>query len=566
MKANSLIRLSFAVMAIATLASCKKSNKEGRLVPKDALFVMTTNSQSLLSKISPQEWIQNPIVQEILKDSTTSSALRSMLLHPDSSGVDITANGVMFVQKDSLGMYLAFEGMLKDTGLYSNYIKQVIPNSSETQKDGLTLISGSRRNIPMCVGWKENKFVYISQLPDSQNPYQGFALKDSTTANNGKAASICQSIFALDESNSLAKDEKFTKLVKETGDVHAWVNIAKIFDAVSSTYGGALSLLNIQDLFKDRISTFTVSFDNGKIDVTSRSYMSDKLLSWYKNTVGDKINEDMVQRIRGKEATGAFAINFKPQGILDLCKLFNVDGMANSQLGRYNLTLDDIVQAFKGDIVFGATDFNVEMDSTGDEPYRYATPNPKGNFVFALSIGDKKEFDKVFSVIKTMAAQGAPDTSVSYDNNDSFFVITNSKAATAKYLAGGNNNYPFINRMNGEPIGTYVNIQAILNGCSTEIPKDSITQSIYNLSLNFWKDLSMKGGSIHDDSYTGSFEINLVNDTTNSLKQLNQYFGQLFLLAKEKKKQEQAQWMNDTSALPSPSVDSVVTTPATPGY
>ena len=58
MQTQSILRLSFAVILLAMLASCK-SNKQGRYIPKDAAVVIVADGKSLSSKLSWDEVKQN---------------------------------------------------------------------------------------------------------------------------------------------------------------------------------------------------------------------------------------------------------------------------------------------------------------------------------------------------------------------------------------------------------------------------------------------------------------------------------------------------------------------------
>ena len=56
---------------------------------------------------------------------------------------------------------------------------------------------------------------------------------------------------------------------------------------------------------------------------TTKSYMNDKVLAFYKKYIDGKINDDMIQRMPGKEIDGLMAVNFKPEGIKEIIKDLN---------------------------------------------------------------------------------------------------------------------------------------------------------------------------------------------------------------------------------------------------
>lgn len=71
--------------------------------------------------------------------------------------------------------------------------------------------------------------------------------------------------------------------------------------------------------------------------------------------------------------------------------------------------------------------------------------------------------------------------------------------------------------------------------------KDSSAKIAYDASLKMWDNVLWKGGNYSDGGIQQTIEINLVNKTINSLRQLNQYtsnFRGLYKDVRKKKLQE----------------------------
>jgi hypothetical protein len=292
------------------------------------------------------------------------------------------------------------------------------------------------------------------------------------------------------------------------------------------------------------------------------------MLEFYKNYIGDKINEEMIQRLPGKDVDGVIAVNFKPQAIKDLLKELNMDGTANAGLGQLNLTLDDITNAFKGDILFGATDFKMLKDSVDESfngtSFKSTKESTLGNFVFAASIGDKDAFNKILNTAKKLIAQSRGDDTAtnlpfSMDNNGTYFVVSNSKDNTSQYLAGANNTkFDFISNINGQPFGAYVNLQSLIKATGSMIDNDSSSQAIYDASLKMWDNIYIKGGSLDGDVSTSTLDVNLVDNSTNSLKQLSEYISKISGIVKQKEDAENVHTGDvqvDTTSVAVPSAD-----------
>ena len=142
-------------------------------------------------------------------------------------------------------------------------------------------------------------------------------------------SAVCKNLFSLKSDSSLAENEKFSNLLKETGDIHTWVNSEEIMKSSSAL--GMLGMLKLDVFFKDNISTYTVNFDNGKIDINHKGYAGKEFTDFLQKYSGESINTDMIKAIPSQNLFGVLAINFKPEGIKELIKLTGMDGMLNMQ-------------------------------------------------------------------------------------------------------------------------------------------------------------------------------------------------------------------------------------------
>ena len=88
--------------------------------------------------------------------------------------------------------------------------------------------------------------------------------------------------------------------------------------------------------------------------------------------------------------------------------------------------------------------------------------------------------------------------------------------------------------MRSPAFGGYFNIHSLLTALQGAVEKDSSSQTAYNASLKMWNNVYWKSGAISSDVTTGSVEINLVDNSTNSLKQLNNYISTISEVYKDK--------------------------------
>ena len=529
------------------LVSCSKTNKQGKLIPNNAGMVIHLNGQSLSAKLPWDEIKANPLFQEMHADSSVPSFAKNIFDNPENSGIDVKGDLIFFSQQDSLGSIMAFEGSIKDAAKFKAFNKDVTKGGSETEQNGIHFISHS----PVCVGWKEDRFVYVFNSPHFRYPGKIPDFGMTVTPVSRDILKACKDIFDLQEKNSLGSNEKFTELMKKNGDIHFWINSEELNKSFTGAAMGPLSMMNISKLYEGSVTVATLNFENGKIAVDFKSYAGKLLKDLLKKYSGGSINEDMIKRIPAKDVAALFALNFKPEGIKELLKTLGMDGLANMGLSTMGITLDDFIKANKGDILFAVTDLKAKKDTTtinaNGAPTIHADLFPQAGFLFAASIGDKESFNKLIAVGKKLMSpkMGDSDSAASfslfpklaYNTNADYFAIGNSKENIDKYVGTGtSNSFDFISKLSGKPFGGYVNIQYIMKAMETDLTKDSSSKIGFDASLKMWDNMYMTGGKYDDGGISYNMEINLVDKSTNSLKQLNQYLGKLSYLAKERKK------------------------------
>ncbi|MDO9375827.1 MAG: DUF4836 family protein [Ferruginibacter sp.] len=547
MKQQFFLKLLLVSFISFGLASCGKSNKEGRMIPKEAGFVMRIDGKSLSEKLPWSEIKQNPIFQQMYGDSNLPASLKSFLDNPDNAGVDPASEFMLFSVTDSLGGYIGFQGNVKDEPAFKKFNGQATENGTASEKDGVQFIAKNQ----LCIGWTKKKFVYILDAPQmaKMDELSARMMRDSITPIEKSTRNInatCKAIFDLSESNTLAKNEHFSSLMNDKGDVQFWLNVEELNK--NNQTNGALAMLNLDKFYKGNVTAGTLNFENGKIQVNMKSYASDDMLKLFKEYGGGKINEDMIKRIPGKDIVALMALNFKPEGIRELIKLTGMDGLINMGISKLGFTMDDFIKANKGDIVIGVSDLVFKTDSLATKQRSDTNvaiqTKPSFNFIFSAAIGDKDAFNKLVNAGKNLSKTPIMDSGkapFAFNMNGTYFALSNSKENVDKYLGTEKTNFDFISKINGEPFGGYVNLQSVLKSFGSADLKDSAKTIAYEASLQMWENILWKGGNFKDGAVLQSMEVNLVDKATNSLKQMNQYSAKLAPVMKEnhrKKKTE----------------------------
>lgn len=543
MQKRFLSLLSVALVAVVLFSSCAKDNKQGRYVPATAGMVMHFNGESLNDKLPWEEVKQNAMFTKISSDTSIPAFAKSILENPENSGVNIKTDLVIFLVKDSAGGYAGIEGFLKDEAKFKQFLIAANKNAKETSKDGYTYFADEEASI----GYNKERFIVSINLPQlsmmdkmpggtfpTDSSFGGMAeVKYDRDMN-----AITASLFALKEDQSLAKNEKFTDLVKTKGDVHFWYN-AQYFNTTGSM-GPMAAMVNINKVTDGAVFAGTVNFDNGRINFDGKSYGNKEVMDIYKKYSGSRFDKSMIKNIPSQNLAGMMIMNFKPEGIREMLKLLGVDGLANMGAAKIGFSLDDFVKAGKGDMMFAVTD--ISTDSAATE---------KAKFIFAASVAERAALNKLIDAgKKTAPMMGMGDQSgnnpINYNTGEKYFVLTNNKATTDSYLSGtANSNYSFMDNISGGPFGGYVNFQYIMNAMKPSPTADSLSVAAFDASVKMFDNLLLSGGNFKDGGITQHWELNLVDKNTNSLNQLNKFAGTMALIQEKKNKKNAEAWTAD---------------------
>jgi hypothetical protein len=251
------------------------------------------------------------------------------------------------------------------------------------------------------------------------------------------------------------------------------------------------------------------------------------------------------------------AMNYKPEAIKALLKLFNVDGLLNTATADYGVKFNDLIQSNGGDVVLAISDFAFVKDTAKNvyidkKEFEITEPLPTGNFIFATSIGNKEAFNKILKGADKFGSStfGESTRDFAYKADDKLFALSNKIDNAAQYVAGKKNtNYDFIPTISNYNMGGYINIQAITKATSVLYNNDYYKKASSELTTKMWNNIIFYGGDIKNDAIHYSFELNLMDNTQNSLLQINTYTTQIaeLAIAAEKSKKEKDDISNTTT-------------------
>lgn len=411
--------------------------------------------------------------------------------------------------------------------------------------------------------WNKNKFAVINDMPMmnmpvfDMNPMMREGRNENTRFGADSLKVFVKQVMSLSSDESLFSDDRFASAMKESGDMHLWLNSSALYSGMA----GMMSMMKIGSLLEGNIAAAAINFDDGKITVKSRQYFGKEMQKMMEKFDSRKVDAAALNRIPSGNVIAVMAANVDPVSLKEFFKSIGMDGMMNMMMAEKDFTMDDIFAATKGQFVFALTDLQMK-DTTitfpsenGEKPHTYTDRKADVNFLFATNVNQKASFEKLLGVMN----KNMPTLPFSYKLNNEWFVAGNKPQTVDAFMAGSNTKHSFTDKISGHPFGFYLDVQKLLK---TKFTEDNSFNSILTESAAIWQDVVATGGEYKDGSITSDIVINMVDTKTNSLKQLNQYIEKLNAARKSNKvvfdgdnKMSSDSAIFDSRVVPPPMVD-----------
>ena len=540
MKKHFLILSTTTLIFTLLFTACKskKTNTIGRYIPTNASMIFHLDGESMVSKMPWEDMKKNTAFLEMYKDTSISNFTKTIMDNPENSGVNVKGDLVAFSVKDSINSYFSIQGKITDEAKFKKLLVEANKNATETTKDGYTFSVSENASVAY------NKDRFIATMPDKTTGIGTIGVDSAVMAEPVVDLNkINETIIALAEDKSMAKNDKFSKLLTEKGDAHFWIDAKNLNNGLENNPAMA-ALAGMNKLIEGAVTTGTINFENGKINIDAKSYGGAELTDLYKKYNGDNFNKEMINNIPSKNLAAVFTFNFKPEGIKAFLKLLALDGVVNIGTAQYGFTLDDFIKGNKGDIMIAVTDLKAGVSALD-----FST-----NYIFAASINDKPSFNKLVDAGRKAGApfgKAMPALEkINFNANDKYFALSSNQAFTDGYLAGkANSNFDFISKIPNGSMAGFVNLQYVLANTNSSTT-DTLSLQEHNLNMKMWDNVIISGGNFKDDGLTQHWEINMMDKNTNSLKQLNTYSDEMSKINIKKTALQSTAWKNEDVLAP----------------
>ena len=532
----------FALLAAALFSACSKIPDHARYIPKDAVAVAGINLKSLGKKIAWNMITGSKLFQEMQKripEKSTKDAMNGI----EKAGIDLSNTLYVYVKPDTRfkgGNIITGLVPLSDAGLWETYVKQVFPQAIIKQHGDHKETSLGR---DMFVGWNNKLLVIINVLSIptdySQLDRSSSGIIDKPMEDVAGLSAEMDNAFNVAKDNSIITNPHFSVLESEGHDITFWLNYGQLMDQYGSNVSGSgVSLSGA--LWKDAAFTSGFDFKKGKISGDMHYYLPDEMKEIGTELGSVNADKDMLDRLPNQNMDLLFAMHVSPKGFKLLLEKMGVLGLANTALATQNMNIDNVLDAFTGDMSFVMNDFSLhtetEVDSFMGQAVIHQNQKPKLSMSYVMKINKKENFQKLIALAKENGLQQSGDAYIiPLDDKDTvyamvnnqYLIVSNKYPYTTGFLQGNFKNQkmpePAATAISGHPFAMYLDVQEVFKNIDAGITHSAHDSAMIMESKKLLSNISLNGGEFLNNAFSYHLDINFTNTDENSLIELMDY-------------------------------------------
>src|SRR5258708_3462951 len=535
-----LIALSFT-----GLPGFAQDNPLFRHLPPDATSIYQVNVPVLASEIPWQELAQKMATAPKGK----SDQMMEMMKNPLLTGIDITKD--FFIAATDKGnpdsaTYITILAHLADSAKFVAFLSK--------QEPGLRFFSYPNKGRAAGkdqygAAWNKDLAVLTIVKPGGTGdqmappPPKGktapAAPKHPAPSHAALAAKKSFAALKGFEGSVYTTDPVFMAGFSDDADMHLWTQqgagISMLMKhLMHKAPMGNKDMMKALAMHQSNAHSLTeLRFETGKITVKSLTLYPPDTLGFFKKCGGRPLNTDLVASLPKGNLLAVINFHFDPAALGDMLDMSHSRAKLDSALASKGLATDDIIRAFKGDILLAA----VQPTDQPDDSTSGKSKQP--SIYIATTINDMPSFMKLAGKMNLMkdpsaTSSGATDDSTSaptlmdkaklgYTLKDNILVISTSKQnADAWFSNTEKRSTDFIPALvKDNPFSLLVDLKTVMSfvkGMGNGQTSDKNKKAFQILdALNLF---TLAGGAIKDGKVERTFELQLTNTSENTLRTL----------------------------------------------
>ncbi len=534
--------LLIAFIAIIAF-SCNKIPNHAKYIPKNSLGVFAVDMNKLSKKLIWNVLTGSEIFDEMQKDVKNEESKKAM---KDFSNIGIDPATTLYIfytgnMKDE--NHPCVVAGMKDAAKFESFITKNYPELKiDDNKDYKSCIVENKFllswNKEVAIGTAISRFGSMS-LPDVNMEVPA----DMDTAAPAPPAQIdnayiesqknyLKELYALSSSNAITSIGNFKKLQNDGHDFSLWINYEEFYKQNKDFSSAELKAFVKEEYFKDAALACGFDFEKGAVDMDMDYYLSKELASIYKKYSSESIDESLVKNIPSNDIDLLVTYNLKPKMIEEFLKEFKLDGLANIGLIAMGTSMETIMSAFKGDIVFALTDMKMKQKDTTQNQLMYTSDMPDFDITYAMSINDASSLEALLDkgvkqsvLVKSGNTYSMPNSGeaiLMYDKNK--LVYSNKKNTAQQFMDSKGNAKDGIpgdawKNIVSNPVSIYADIKKMMAAVPMDSKEEAEKQLMAELK-NMFTYAQIFGGKMKGNANHLEGNLFFSNKDENSMIQL----------------------------------------------
>lgn len=526
------------------VASCGKSTEDlTNAIPKDALYVIHLNTESLVKKsewnIFKNEKIAKQIEQQKGRmDEKASKLFDAFVKNPNSFGLDLVGDAYMYIGPSTSGISMR----INDSDKFKETLLafETLDAESIQEKDGVLVCKLDRRNA---VAWNKNTFLFVST--DFNREFRSSTTQNSSTTEDDIDVIALKQLNQTTEA-SINSVSGFSEFEKEQKDI-------SVFYAYNSAYLDAMlsnmpMLPNFPKEVVEEMKSFDgvascayISFDKGEISMISKSYFA--------NSDSEKkfkeLTESMMATAKGEQlkylqGNPLLAINtsLKGDGVKSYLQKMGIWKFLRTSIGDNTQIVENVIANLHGDVSFAFS--NIVQTEAQYEGWDGQMKTYKRQIPELAFFADCKDGKAIMDMMNGLIPEGMEDMNPDFkriNNNvfsfnidgslaycgvkDNMFFCTNIKSVYENIESGVKKD----NIVSELSKGNYMTVAGdleMLKGIVSSFDSGFIPSSVYDF-IGLFNTYQLQ----NKDGMTGSGKIEMKDTNKNSLAQICQFIDKL---------------------------------------
>lgn len=549
-----------AVWLIFFTACSSKTPKEAAYIPKDAALVAVLNIEEVKNKLKKGRLNIDSLTKSLFKkeyfsyDTSYSGEVKTftrIIKEPVIPATQIE-KVLLFVQTKTLTdnsvtysiNILGMADNLNNIFYQPNGQKAINEPIIQDEKNFKTFYDSISKYR---MSWNDEitmvTYFYHEVKPVFDTLEMTFKMPADPNIQQESKSEVVQ-FFNQSLDKSMASVDYFTDMFKEKADGYIFTSSNS---SIQTLRNSPLNFPQLEELLKDNYTCATLHFETGKVRMQSTSYFNPTLSSLLRQYAGPVINWSLVKDFPQGTINMLAMASFQPEIIGGVLRQLELKSFADNFLSKSNLSLDDVVKAFKGELAVVVSDISVKEPDpmTHRDELSLQVGKTTGQLLVRIPVGDGNSYRKLMdaavkngwlmktgNVYRSVPEYRLLNVFVMGDEKNLF--IASDSSVYANYLANAGKTNEFINqaafRQNNAATSLfYFNIAATLQGMQAADLDYSISRSFQIVSSHL-KELTVTNDNFDGKSLHNNIELTLQDEKTNSLVSLTKM---LAVLAKE---------------------------------